>query len=52
MWFVGGSNPLKGDLLVIAGSTLYAISNVSEVCNFNLFICWQLAWISDSWAFP
>lgn len=26
----GGSNPLKGDLLVIAGSTLYAISNVSE----------------------
>ncbi|CAL0318912.1 unnamed protein product [Lupinus luteus] len=26
----GGSNPSKGDLLVIAGSTLYAISNVSE----------------------
>ncbi|WOL00407.1 solute carrier family 35 member F1 [Canna indica] len=26
----GGSNPLKGDILVIAGSTLYAISNVSE----------------------
>ncbi|CAL5391820.1 unnamed protein product [Camellia sinensis] len=26
----GGSNPLKGDMLVIAGSTLYAISNVSE----------------------
>ncbi|KAF7132867.1 hypothetical protein RHSIM_Rhsim09G0033200 [Rhododendron simsii] len=26
----GGSNPLKGDLLVIAGATLYAISNVSE----------------------
>ncbi|KAH7833689.1 hypothetical protein Vadar_008764 [Vaccinium darrowii] len=26
----GGSNPLKGDLLVIAGSTLYAISNVTE----------------------
>jgi solute carrier family 35 protein F1/2 len=25
-----GSNPLKGDLLVIAGSMLYAISNVSE----------------------
>ncbi|GMH09671.1 hypothetical protein Nepgr_011512 [Nepenthes gracilis] len=25
-----GSNPLKGDLLVIAGSTLYAVSNVSE----------------------
>ncbi|XP_019430834.1 PREDICTED: solute carrier family 35 member F1-like [Lupinus angustifolius] len=26
----GGSNPRKGDLIVIAGSTLYAISNVSE----------------------
>jgi len=26
----GGNNPLKGDLLVIAGSTLYAISNVTE----------------------
>lgn len=25
-----GSNPIKGDLLVIAGSLLYAISNVSE----------------------
>ncbi|XP_038705339.1 solute carrier family 35 member F1-like isoform X2 [Tripterygium wilfordii] len=26
----GGSNPRKGDFLVIAGATLYAISNVSE----------------------
>ncbi|EOY04958.1 Anthocyanin-related membrane protein 3 [Theobroma cacao] len=26
----GGSNPRKGDLFVIAGATLYAISNVSE----------------------
>ncbi|XWS13260.1 hypothetical protein CRYUN_Cryun36dG0022300 [Craigia yunnanensis] len=26
----GGSDPRKGDLLVIAGATLYAISNVSE----------------------
>ncbi|KAG1331311.1 solute carrier family 35 member F1 [Cocos nucifera] len=26
----GGSSPVKGDMLVIAGSTLYAISNVSE----------------------
>lgn len=26
----GGSNPLKGDMLVVAGSMLYAISNVSE----------------------
>lgn len=26
----GGPNPLKGDLLVIAGSMLYAVSNVSE----------------------
>lgn len=25
-----GSNPIKGDLLVIAGATLYAVSNVSE----------------------
>ncbi|WCJ41462.1 hypothetical protein M5689_022331 [Euphorbia peplus] len=25
-----GSNPLKGDILVIAGATLYAVSNVSE----------------------
>lgn len=31
LWLVGGSNPLKGDMLVIAGSTLYAVSNVSEV---------------------
>ncbi|KAE9618604.1 hypothetical protein Lal_00047674 [Lupinus albus] len=26
----GGSNPLKGDLIIIAGATLYAVSNVSE----------------------
>ncbi|KAH7681141.1 solute carrier family 35 member F1/2 protein [Dioscorea alata] len=26
----GGSNPIKGDMLVIGGSMLYAISNVSE----------------------
>ncbi|RDY01414.1 Solute carrier family 35 member F1, partial [Mucuna pruriens] len=26
----GGSNPRKGDLIVIAGATLYAFSNVSE----------------------
>lgn len=26
----GGSNPRKGDALVVAGATLYAISNVSE----------------------
>ncbi|XP_058102338.1 uncharacterized protein LOC131246337 isoform X2 [Magnolia sinica] len=26
----GGSNPVKGDMLVIGGSMLYAISNVSE----------------------
>ncbi|GFQ06443.1 solute carrier family 35 member f1 [Phtheirospermum japonicum] len=25
-----GSNPIKGDLLVIAGATLYGVSNVSE----------------------
>lgn len=28
---IGGSNPRKGDLLALAGATLYAISNVSEV---------------------
>jgi solute carrier family 35 protein F1/2 len=27
----GGSNPVKGDFLVIAGATLYAVSNVTEV---------------------
>ncbi|KAL1189729.1 hypothetical protein V5N11_036211 [Cardamine amara subsp. amara] len=26
----GGSNPIKGDFLVLAGTTLYAISNTSE----------------------
>ncbi|XP_020081102.1 solute carrier family 35 member F1-like isoform X1 [Ananas comosus] len=26
----GGSNPVKGDMLVLAGATLYAVSNVSE----------------------
>ncbi|XP_019101695.1 PREDICTED: solute carrier family 35 member F1-like isoform X2 [Camelina sativa] len=26
----GGSNPVKGDLLVLAGATLYAVCNVSE----------------------
>lgn len=31
LWLVGGSNPRKGDILVIAGSTLYAVTNVSEV---------------------
>ncbi|CDP19272.1 unnamed protein product [Coffea canephora] len=25
-----GSNPIKGDILIIAGATLYAVSNVSE----------------------
>ena len=30
---VGGSSPHKGDALVIAGATLYAISNVSEVSH-------------------
>ncbi|XP_052478643.1 uncharacterized protein LOC105777803 isoform X3 [Gossypium raimondii] len=28
--YLGGRDPRKGDLLVIAGATLYAISNVSE----------------------
>ncbi|CAA0839384.1 Eukaryotic protein of unknown function (DUF914 [Striga hermonthica] len=27
---LSGSNPIKGDLLVIAGATLYGVSNVSE----------------------
>ncbi|MBA0870407.1 hypothetical protein Goshw_011982 [Gossypium schwendimanii] len=34
MWVVGGRDPRKGDLLVIAGATLYAISNVSEAFPF------------------
>jgi len=29
--FSGGSNPVKGDFLVLAGATLYAVSNTSEV---------------------
>jgi solute carrier family 35 protein F1/2 len=28
--FSGGSNPVKGDFLVLAGATLYAVSNTSE----------------------
>ncbi|XP_064934584.1 uncharacterized protein LOC135587281 isoform X7 [Musa acuminata AAA Group] len=28
--FIGGPNPVKGDILVIAGATLYAVSNVGE----------------------
>lgn len=38
LWVAGGSNPRKGDLLVIAGATLYAISNVSEVIYLDLQI--------------
>lgn len=37
LWLSGGSNPPKGDALVIAGATLYAVSNVSEVRNLHLF---------------
>lgn len=33
--YLGGSSPRKGDLLVIAGATLYAVSNVSEVSVSN-----------------
>lgn len=29
--FSGGSNPVKGDFLVLAGATLYAVSNTTEV---------------------
>jgi len=36
---IGGSNPRKGDILVIAGATLYAISNVSEVNWF--YFCFK-----------
>lgn len=38
LWLVGGSNPRLGDVLVIAGSTLYAISNVSEVSKHTIFL--------------
>ncbi|KAK6146289.1 hypothetical protein DH2020_020158 [Rehmannia glutinosa] len=31
---LGGSHPIKGDLLVIAGATLYGVSNVSETFPF------------------
>lgn len=36
-WLLGGSNPRKGDVLVIAGATLYAVSNVSEVSELTSF---------------
>lgn len=46
LWLLaGGSNPRKGDLLVIAGATLYAISNVSEVSRLRFF------WIAGSGKF-
>ena len=35
---IGGSNPRKGDLLVVAGAILYAISNVSEVSWMHFFL--------------
>lgn len=38
LWLVGGSNPRLGDVLVIAGSTLYAVSNVSEVSKHTIFL--------------
>ena len=34
-----GPNPLKGDLLVIGGSMLYAISNVTEVRSNCTYLC-------------
>lgn len=33
----GGNDPVKGDVLVLTGAMLYAVSNVSEVTNFILF---------------
>lgn len=38
LWLVGGSNPRLGDVLVIAGSMLYAVSNVSEVSKHTIFL--------------
>jgi 1,4-dihydroxy-2-naphthoate octaprenyltransferase len=34
--YTGGTSPVKGGMLVIAGATLYAISNVTEVKYFPL----------------
>ncbi|CAK9139484.1 unnamed protein product [Ilex paraguariensis] len=45
---VGGSNPFKGDMLVIAGSMLYAISNVSEISGSTMLNLSLLT--SDMWA--
>lgn len=39
---IGGSNPVKGDMLVIGGSMLYAITNVSEVCYVSVFFVLQI----------
>lgn len=36
IFVLDGSNPIKGDLLVIAGATLYGVSNVSEVGSFSI----------------
>lgn len=35
LFYAGGTSPVKGDILVIAGATLYAISNVSEVKHWS-----------------
>uniref|UniRef100_A0A0E0M3B0 Solute carrier family 35 member F1-like n=1 Tax=Oryza punctata TaxID=4537 RepID=A0A0E0M3B0_ORYPU len=38
--YIEGPNPLKGDLFVIAGAMLYAVSNVTEILPFIGFaIC-------------
>lgn len=48
----GGSNPIKGDALVIAGATLYAVSNVSEVIYIYISLGWTtLTFISFALVF-
>ena len=44
LWVAGGSNPRKGDAIVIAGATLYAVSNVSEVSSCKHFYRLQTFW--------
>lgn len=48
----GGSKPLLGDILVIAGTIFYAFSNVGEVgelSQINLLTKWQLKYAISSY---
>ncbi|XP_010473839.1 PREDICTED: solute carrier family 35 member F2-like [Camelina sativa] len=53
----GGSNPIKGDFLVIAGATLYAVSNATEEETQLMVKAYQYTSLTsvmllDCWAIP